>query len=82
MRLFGVKNLNFDSSLSIIGADLVSNQNVANEQGFSTQNQATASWENDLNYFIGRLRMELKTRIAEINKTTQSSIYFNMNRSF
>ena len=81
-RLFGVKNMTFESTLNIIGADLVSNQNLAYQQGLTTQNQARVSWDNNLDYFIGRVKMKLYTHIAEVNKVTQYSIYFNIHRSF
>jgi hypothetical protein len=81
-RLFQVKNLTFESILKIVGADIVSSQNLATQQNLSTQNQARASWDNNLDYFIGRLRMRLYTHIAEVDKVTQSSIFFNMVRSF
>jgi hypothetical protein len=80
-RLFAIKHLNFTSSLSVIGADIVASQGSSID-GASTQTYASTDWTNELDYIVGRLRMHLKFRVAEINQTTQSSIYFNMNRSF
>lgn len=76
LRLFNVKNLTFDSTLQILGADIVSSHNL------TTPNQASVSWDNDLNYFIGRLKLRLYSHIAKVNKVTQSSLLFTMNRSF
>jgi hypothetical protein len=81
-RLFEVKNLVFESTLRILGADIVLSRSSANQQDFTTQNQASVSWDNNLDYFIGRLKMRLYTRIAEVNKVTQSLLLFTMNRSF
>lgn len=80
LRLFGVKNMNFESSLRILGAEIVSSQNLATQMG--STNQASVSWDNDLNYFIGRLKLHLYTHLAEVNQTSQSSILFTMNRAF
>lgn len=76
-RLFKVKNLDFDSILQVRGANITSSQDST-----SQQNTASISWDNDLHYFIGRLTMQLKTRLAEVSNILQSSILFNVNRSF
>ena len=81
-RLFEIKNLTFESGLRIQAADIVLSKNASNQQDLSTQNQSSVSWDNDLNYFIGRLKLRLNTRIAKTNKVTQSSLLFTMNRSF
>lgn len=80
LRLFGVKNMTFESSLKILGAEIMSSQNLATQMG--STNQASVSWDNDLNYFIGRLKLHLYTHLAEVNQTSQSSILFTMNRAF
>jgi hypothetical protein len=82
LRLFEVKNLTFDSTLQILGAIIIFSQGSANQQGGTTQSQAKVSWDNNLDYFIGRLKLRLYTHIAEVNKVTQSSLIFTMNRSF
>jgi hypothetical protein len=79
-RLFNVKNLIFDSTLNIIGADIVASKGY--DPGVSTQAHTNFDWENDLFYHIGRVTMELKSRIAEVNQITQYSISFHMNRTF
>jgi hypothetical protein len=81
-RLFKVKNLIFDSTLNIIGADIVASKGQAYDPGVSTQAHTNFDWENDLYYHIGRVNMELKTRIAEVNQTTQYLISFHVNRTF
>jgi hypothetical protein len=81
-RLFAVKHLDFDSSLNIIGADIVALQGSAPQQDVSIQEHANTDWENNLTYVIGRLNMRLSARIAEVNQATQYSIFFHMNRSF
>jgi hypothetical protein len=75
-RLFELKNLTFDSTLRIVGAAIMSSQDL------TTQNQASTSWDNDLNYFIGRLKLRLYTHIAKVNNVAQSSLLLTMNRSF
>ena len=76
-RLFGIRNMTFVSTLRMVGDAIVSSQTAQGD----TQN-ASISWDNNVDYSIGRLRMRLYTRIAEINKVRQSSIFFNINRSF
>lgn len=81
-RLFQVKNLIFESALQIQGADILLTRNPANSPAMTTQNYSIVSWDNRLDYFIGRLKMRFYTHIAEINNMIQSSLYFNVNRSF
>lgn len=81
-RVFAVKNLTFNSTLNIVGAAIVSSQNSTNPMNFSTSSQASTAWDNDLNYFIGKLRLRLYSHIAVVNNGTQSSLLFTMNRSF
>jgi hypothetical protein len=76
-RLFGMRNMVFESVMRIVGTSFMSSQSTqGNIQG------ATVSWDNNVDYFIGRLRVRLYTRIAEVNNARQSSIYFNINRVF
>jgi hypothetical protein len=79
-RLFAVKNLTFTSTLQITGAEIVSSQNSTDL--FSTGNTARAAWDNNLNYFIGKLKLRLYSHIAEANKVSQSSLLFSINRAF
>lgn len=79
-RLFSVANLTLTSALQLTAHDIVSSQ--TNQSGFSSANTATAAWDNDVNYFIGRLRLRALLHIAEVNNTTQSSLWFTMNRGF
>ena len=75
-RLFQVKNLEFDSILRIQGAEIVLAESLA------AQSQASVSWDNNLDYFIGLLKLRLATHLAEVNKVAQSSLVFTMNRTF
>ncbi len=81
-RLFTVKNLSFYSTLKIQSKDIVLSKNATNQQDSTTQDHANVSWENNLDYFIGRLKLNLNARIMEANNTIQSSLFFSMNRSF
>jgi hypothetical protein len=78
IRLFRKRNLNFDSTLSYQGATIASSKN---DPSF-TPTEPSVNWDNSLSYFIGRLKMNLHTHMAEIGKSKQSSILFNMDRSF
>jgi hypothetical protein len=80
-RLFAVKNLNFNSNLSIIGSEIASSQS-SNPLNLSAGNTARVSWRNDLHYRIGRLELKLNSQIAEVNGVHQTMLYFNMRRSF
>jgi hypothetical protein len=75
-RLFKVKHLDFDSSLSIQGAQIMSSRDS------NQLDSASATWNNNLYYFIGRLKMQLHMGVQEVHNTTQSSILFTMNRTF
>jgi hypothetical protein len=78
-RVFNVRNLTFESILRVVGADIIlSSQNLPSQ----TQNQASVSWDNNMDYFIGRVKLRLLTRLAEVNNSRQSSLYFTMNRAF
>ncbi len=77
MKLFHVKNLDFTSTLQLHGAEILSYKDPTYQP-----QPSTASWDNNLNYFIGRLKVALTTHVAEISNTLQSSILFTMNRSF
>jgi hypothetical protein len=79
-RLFSVPNLTLTSALQLTAHDIVSSQ--TNQSGFSSASTATVAWDNDVNYFIGRLRLRALLHIAEVNNTTQSSLWFTMNRGF
>lgn len=81
-RLFQVKNLLFESALNIQGADIVLSQGGSNQQGLTTQSRSTVSWDNNLDYFIGRLKMRLHTHLAPVNNIIQSSLLFSITRSF
>ncbi len=81
LRLFSVKNLTFDSTLAIHGADFVLSKNDSS-QNLPSQSSTSVSWDNNLNYFIGLLKMQLLVHFAEVDNVTQSSILFTMNRSF
>lgn len=79
-RLFSVSNLTLSSNLQLTAHDIVSSQ--TNQSGYSSVNTSIVSWDTDLNYFIGRLRLRALLHIAEVNNTTQSSLWFTMSRGF
>lgn len=78
LRLFRKKNLSFNSTLSAQGSTITSSHDPV----YFTPTQPSVSWDNNLDYFIGRLQMQLRTHIAEIGNTSQSSILFKINRTF
>ena len=80
-RFFKVKNMTFDSILKIIGSDIVLSQNQAS-QNQPTLNSSNVSWDNNISYFIGLLKLRLNTHLAEVNKTTQTSLLFTITRTF
>ncbi|HTN95028.1 MAG TPA: hypothetical protein VMJ33_10630 [Gallionella sp.] len=80
-RLFSVRNMTFDSNLQITAADIVSAQN-SNPLMLSTTSTARTSWDNRLEYTIGRLRIKLYSHIAVVNNDIESTLYFNVNRQF
>jgi len=79
-KLFSVLNLTLTSALQLTAHDIVSSQ--TNQSGYSSMNTSTVAWDNDVNYFIGRLRIRALLHIAEVNNSTQSSLWFTMNRGF
>jgi len=81
-RVFHVKNLTFNSSLDIIGAEIVSSQSSPNPFGVSTNSAASTSWSNDLHYFIGKLELTFYYRLVEANRVTSSTLRFTMKRVF
>ncbi len=80
-RVFAVRYLTFTSNLQITAAAIVSAQN-ASPLILSTTSAARTSWNNQLEYFIGRLRIKLYSQIAVIDNDVQSSLYLNVNRQF
>ena len=81
-RLFQVKNLSFESALRVQGREIELSKNTAAQQDLGSQSHTSVSWDNNLDYFIGRLKIRLLTRILAVNNVTQSSLIFSMNRSF
>ena len=81
-RLFKIRNLTLNSSLKVIGADIVASQNLPAQTGASPKPAGSISWDNDMNYFIGLVKMRLYTHLAQVDKVNQSSIYFSITRSF
>lgn len=74
-RAFGVPRLRFASELRIYG-------DAPLPVLLSPQQQETRSWENRLDYSIGRAQMRLSARIAEINNKPNSLLMFTLNRQF
>lgn len=74
-RAFGVPRLRFASELRIYGDAPV-------PVLLSPQLQETRSWENRLDYSIGRVQLRLSARIAEINGKPNSLLMFTLNRQF
>ncbi len=81
-RVFHVKNLTFNSTLNVIGAEIVSSQSSPNPLGVSTDSTASASWDNDMHYFIGKLDLSLYYSLVEANRTSRSILRFTMKRAF
>ena len=78
-RVFAVKNLTFISTLNIVGAEIGASQySWSNSPGSMTTN----SWDNDLNYFIGKLKLRLYSHLAKVNNVTQSTLLYTMERQF
>ncbi len=75
-RAFKVLHLSFESILRI------ADTNIAPAQYQGYQDQTTRTWDNNFDYKIGRLTMQLKTRVAKINNIPQSSIFFMVLRPF
>jgi hypothetical protein len=80
-RLFAIKNLTLTSTLNLVGSQIVLSQN-SDPLNLSNGNNARISWENKMEYRIGKLQLKLYSKIAEINSVRQTSIYFNMLRTF
>lgn len=74
-RAFGVPRLRFVSELRIYG-------DAPLPMLASPQEQETRSWENRLDYSIGRLDLRLSARISEVNKKQSSLLMFTLNRQF
>jgi hypothetical protein len=78
-RVFAVKNLTFISRIEIVGAEIgASGYSWSN----SPVNMMTNSWDNDLNYFIGKFRLRLYSHLAKVNNLTQSTLLYTMERQF
>jgi hypothetical protein len=74
-RAFGVPRLRFTSRLTLYGQ-------VALPVLSGPEEYETRSWENRFNYSIGRLRLRLTARAAQLGGRTNTSIVFNAIRSF
>ncbi|MDH4234043.1 MAG: hypothetical protein OEV15_02755 [Gallionella sp.] len=76
MQVFGIPYLNFTSELRMNGSSLApSTPGVTNPQ-------ESISWENRLEHSIGLLQTRLSLRVAEVNNTSQSMLWFSLNRQF
>ena len=74
-RAFGVPRLRFVSELRIYGDTLL-------PLLASPEQQESRSWENRLDYSIGRVQLRLSARISEINNKQYSLLMFTLNRQF
>ncbi|MHB1591095.1 MAG: hypothetical protein ACYCTW_06135, partial [Sulfuricella sp.] len=87
-RAFGVPRLNFVSELRIYG-------DMPLPVLAGPRQQESRSWENRLDYTIGRLQLRLSARVSEVsninntinttnntNTTRQSLLMFSLNRPF
>jgi hypothetical protein len=74
-RAFGVPRLHFVSDIRLNSQALLPLLNGPEEQ-------ATSSWENSLDYGIGRTQLRLNTRVAKIGGKTNNSIMFTATRWF
>lgn len=77
-RAFGVPRLSFVSELRIYADLPVPGLTVGPQQ------QDSRSWENRLDYSIGRLQLRASARVSEIrnSSTRQTLLMFSMNRPF
>ena len=74
-NLFGVPRLQFFSQLQVNRQELI--------QAFGTQSQReTLSWENRLDYSIGRLETRFLIRFSEFDGTRYSLVMFRATRRF
>lgn len=74
-RAFGVRRLRYVSELRIYG-------DAPLPVLASPQEQESRSWENRLDYSIGRLQLRLRARISEVNAKRNSLLMFTLNRQF
>ncbi len=74
-RAFGVPRLQFMSQLTLYGQ-------VALPVLSGPQEYETRSWENRLNYSIGRTQLGLIARVGQFGNQTHTSIMFNAIRNF
>jgi hypothetical protein len=74
-RAFGVPRLHFVSDIRLNSQALLPLLNGPEEQ-------ATASWDNSLDYAIGRTQLRVNARIAKIGERINKSIMFTATRGF
>lgn len=74
-RAFNVPRLRFTSDLRITGDAFIPVLATPDQQD-------SLSWENRLDYSIGRTQIRFSARAAKINKVTQSLLWFSLTRQF
>lgn len=74
-RVFNVPRLRFTSDLRATGDAYIPVLATPDQQ-------ASLSWENRLDYSIGRTQVRLSARVAEVNKVKQSLLWFSLTRQF
>lgn len=75
-RAFKVRRLTFESTL------FLSDSNLAPTSTPGYLNSATRYWENNFQYSIGLLSLQLKTRVALVGNYSSSNILFSAVRNF
>jgi hypothetical protein len=76
-RLFNVPRLNFKSRLRVA----LNTQSQSNELA-PLADRETASWENRLDYRVGRLESSLSLRFARIDGRQQMFVMWRLQRTF
>jgi hypothetical protein len=76
-RLFGVPRLRFLSELRIADEAV-----LEQEERLLLPDRESLSWENRLDYLIGRLLFSLSLRVSEVNRNQTRSIMLRVQRDF
>jgi len=76
-RIFGVPRLRFLSELRIADQAV-----LEQEQALLLPDRESLSWENRLDYTIGRLLFSLSARISDLNRNQTRSLMLRVQRDF
>ncbi len=78
-RLFGVRQLSFDSELRYLTNSLL---NIVRSEGLDVQERDESFWRNKLNYVVGRLQIRLNADMTQSNGQISSSLFLQVRRNF